>query len=104
MEAKYITLSQAMQDIIPTRTHIAEVFTHSTTFKDHSGALTLANVPKMTLWSKHIGVKYHFFQDHVKQETVKIVHVSSGLQKVRMHVHMRFIYEGSHHAKISNYV
>ena len=92
MEAEYIALSQSMRDVIPTKSLIKEVLshlgvslegvcTHSTIFEDNNGALTLANAPKMTPRSKHIGIKYHFFREHVKKKTVKIVYVCSDLQK-----------------------
>jgi hypothetical protein len=77
MEAEYIALSQAMRDLIPLRELIKEVAhslgkdrnfttrTYSKVLEDNNGALTLANVPRMTPRSKHIAVKYHFFRSHV---------------------------------------
>ena len=45
--------------------------TKSTIFEDNNGALQLATVPKMTLRSKHIAIKYHFFfREHVFNGTV----------------------------------
>ena len=76
MEAKYITLSMAMRDLIPLRTFADEVkellgttsvpcWTHSKVFEDNNGALVLSTTPEMTPKSKHIAVKYHFFKEHV---------------------------------------
>ena len=49
--------------------------------EDNNGALTLATALKMTPWSKHIGIKYQFFYEHVKHKMVKIVYICSDLQK-----------------------
>ena len=76
MEAEYISLSMAMQDLIPLRTLVDEVKgligasalpcrTYSKVFEDNNGALILASTPRMTPHSKHIAVKYHFFMEHV---------------------------------------
>ena len=54
--------------------------THSTVFEDNEGAIALANSPKMTLCTKHIGIKYHFFREHVKSGNIGIQHVSSENQ------------------------
>ena len=97
LEAEYIALSQSMQGVIPTKTLVEElllnlgvslqdVSTHSTIFKDNSGALTLANSPKMTPQSKQIGIKYHFFHEHIKWQMFKIVCVSSDLQKADLFI------------------
>jgi hypothetical protein len=87
-EAEYIALSQSMRDLLPTRELINEVLqhltidlqgvtTHSTVFEDNQGAIALANAPKMTPRSKHIGIKYHFFREHVKDGTVSIKYVKT---------------------------
>jgi hypothetical protein len=82
LEAEYIALSQAMRDILPTRVVVKEIANflqynntihfraHSDVFEDNNGALTLANVPRLTPRSKHIAVKYHFFRQHVKNGDV----------------------------------
>jgi hypothetical protein len=35
-------------------------------FKDNSGALELAHLPKMRPQTKHINIKYHHFREHVR--------------------------------------
>jgi hypothetical protein len=91
LEAEYIALSQSMRDLIPARRLIEEILppfginlestkTHSTVFEDNEGAIALANSPKMTLRTKHIGIKYHFFREHVKSGNIGIQHVSSENQ------------------------
>lgn len=91
-EAEYIALSQSMRDLLPLKGLISEVLTsygvsleeentHSTVFEDNNGTLSLARTPAMTPRTKHIGVKYHFFREHVRNGTVKIVKVESENQK-----------------------
>ncbi|MGH3056422.1 MAG: hypothetical protein ACRDL7_15720 [Gaiellaceae bacterium] len=91
-EAEYIALSQSMRDLIPLKSLITEILsnygvnlqeanTHSTVFEDNNGTLSLAHTPAMTPRTKHIGVKYHFFWEHVRRGTVKIVKVESENQK-----------------------
>jgi hypothetical protein len=92
MEAEYIALSQAMRDLIPLRELVKEVArslgkdrnfitrTYSKVFEDNNGALTLANVPRMTPRSKHIAVKYHFFRSHVQRGEIKVVKVDTKQQ------------------------
>ena len=75
-EAEYITLSQAMQEIISMRHLILEIATvmklgggetaviKSTVFEENNGTLNTSNAINMTPHTKHIGVKYHFFKHH----------------------------------------
>ena len=93
MEAEYIALSQSMRDILPMRGTLNDVgrcfglvtnkkpITKSTVFEDNNGARTLATVPRLTPRSKHIGVKYHFFRQHVTNKTIDVVRVDSKEQK-----------------------
>ena len=73
MEAEYIVLSTTMWGLIPLRTLASEAhaivggadlpcWTYSKVFEDNNGAPILANTLHMTLYSKHIAIKYHFFQ------------------------------------------
>ncbi|MGH7974665.1 MAG: reverse transcriptase domain-containing protein, partial [bacterium] len=91
-EAEYVALSQSMRDVLPTQRLIIEILaffkhtldattTRCTVFEDNAGALTLAHTPAMTARSKHYGIKYHFFREHVKNGTVLIKKVNSELQK-----------------------
>ena len=53
----------------------------STVFEDNNGALSLAQSPKMTPRTKHIGVKYHFFQEHIAEEHgIKIEKIDTLVQ------------------------
>ena len=41
---------------------------HSQVFEDNNGALILAESPRMTPRTKHIGVKYHLFRDSIGEK------------------------------------
>jgi hypothetical protein len=93
LESEYISLSQAMRDLIPMRRLLKEVSTSlgvigdgaaimkSTFFEDNNGALGLATSPKLTPRTRHIAVKYHFFKEHIKPGEIEIVKVASEFQK-----------------------
>jgi hypothetical protein len=82
-KAEYISLSQAMRELIPLRRLLLEIVVamklpgdtnsiiKSTVFKDNNGAiLATATTVKMTPCTKHIAVKYyHLFKSHVNVET-----------------------------------
>jgi len=72
MEAEYITLSQAMCNIIPMQTLLAKIAkltklktgkttAHSMVFEDNKGCVELVAVLKMQPHTKHIAIKYHHF-------------------------------------------
>jgi len=46
---------------------ISQTTTHLPIFEDNQGAIALANAPQMTPYTMHIGLKYHFFHEHVAQ-------------------------------------
>jgi hypothetical protein len=93
LESEYISMSQAMRDLIPMRRLLKEVSTSlgvigdgaaimkSTFFEDNNGALGLATSPKLTPRTRHIAVKYHFFKEHIKPGEIEIVKVASEFQK-----------------------
>ena len=49
--------------------------TACTLFEDNQGAVTLANVPKMTPRSKHIAIPYHFFREHARKKEVEVKYI-----------------------------
>ena len=51
-----------------------------TGFEDISGALELANVPKMCPRTKHINNKYHHFRDHVRNKQILVKAVDTREQ------------------------
>ena len=83
-EAEYIALSQSMRDAIPIINIMKELkekgFNDSKTtprihckaFEDNSGALELANAPKMRPRTKHINLVYHHFRSFVRDKTVTV--------------------------------
>jgi len=95
LEAEYIALSTPMKDLLAIRRLLKEIgekckldfvkpaMIHSMIFKDNNGALSLATAPKLTLRTKHIVVKYHWFKSHIsKEKRFLIVKVVSKDQKV----------------------
>ena len=79
MESEYIALSTSCRDLLPLHNVVEEVGKSlglqkgnimeikSTIWEDNHAALKLANLelPYMTNRSKHIAVKYHWFQNFV---------------------------------------
>ena len=49
-------------------------------FEDNNGALIVATTPQMTPQSKHIAMKYYFFNKHVRMGKIQIHKVSSNQQ------------------------
>jgi hypothetical protein len=77
-EAEYIAMSQSLRDVLPIMFLVNEIKTRSFTvistipnvfckvFKDNSGALELARLPKLHPRTKHINTCYHHFREHVR--------------------------------------
>ena len=72
-----------MRDIIPLMDQVNEmnlIFDNDagkptircTLFEDNNGALELATAPRYRPRTKHIGIKYHHFREHVKKGLVSI--------------------------------
>ena len=91
-ESEYVSLSQSLRDVIPLMRLVNEIrerfdetisdkpTVRCTVFEDNSGALELANVPKMRPRTKHIGNKYHHFRDKVRDKTISIRAVATADQ------------------------
>jgi hypothetical protein len=83
-EAEYITISQALRNIIPVMNLLQEMrerdfqvicnepYVYCKVFEDNSGALELARLPKLCPRTKHINVCYHHFREHVHKGLIKI--------------------------------
>ena len=83
-ESEYITLSQALREVIPLMQLINEAKQHGiniqgnqakvrcTIFEDNAGTTEFAWVPKMCPRMKHLNIKYHHFWEHVKWGTILI--------------------------------
>ena len=78
-EAEYVALSHSLRDTFPIMNLLREFRTRGfktigdgtvdlscKLFEDNSGAVELANVPKMRPRTKHINLVYHHFRSHVK--------------------------------------
>ena len=88
-EAEFIACSTALRDVIPLINLLNEVrkrydndvqfkpTVRCEVFKDNTGALELANTPKMRPRTKHINVKYHHFRDYVRRKIIAILPVRS---------------------------
>ncbi len=72
-EAKYVTMSQSLRDVIPIMGLLQEMreqnvnvlvtkpYVYCKVFEDNSGGLKLARLPKLCPRTKHISVCYHHF-------------------------------------------
>ena len=84
-DADYVALSQSLRETITIikllkKLNILEYSTYSSTptvyykaFEDNSGALELANTPKMHPRTKHINLAYHHLRDYVRRREI-IIH------------------------------
>ena len=96
VELEYISLSQALREVISMMQLAKEakeakdqgvpIFCARTTmvkckaFEDNTGALKLANVPKIWPQNKHINIKYHHFRHHVESGNITVQHVNNHSQ------------------------
>ena len=83
-EAEYIALSQALRDVLPIMFLIQEIkekgfqvianipHVYCKAFEDNSGALKLAQLPKLRPRTKHINTCFHHFREHVRNGLIKI--------------------------------
>ena len=90
-EAEYISLSQAMRDVIPFM-HMSEELNknydleantpklHCTLFEDNNGAIQLARTKKYRPRTKHIAIKYHRFRKYVQDGVVSILPIDTKEQ------------------------
>jgi len=91
-EAEYISLSQAMREVLPIIWLMEEARhqgipvlnatpkIHCKVFEDNAGATEIANAPKMRPRTKHLNIKYHHFREEVKKGTISIYHTRTEEQ------------------------
>jgi hypothetical protein len=91
-EAEYIAISSTTREVIPllrlmeeTRQHglpinVEKGQVHCRIFEDNSGALEMAQTPKMRPRTKHINIKYHHFLSQVTTGLLSLHPVSSENQ------------------------
>ena len=53
-------------------------------FKDNSGAIEMAKVPKMRPRTKHINIRYHHFRSFVKDKIISILKIDTADQPTDM--------------------
>ena len=83
-EAEYIALSTSLREVIPLMGMLKEAVEqgvkinnappkiHCTVFEDNSGALELAQLPKVHPRTKHINQSYHHFREYVERQEIHI--------------------------------
>jgi hypothetical protein len=91
-EAKYLSLSTALREVIPLIELLTELKkkvdtniinlpdVHCRLFEDNSGEHELVITPKMHPRTKHINVKYHHFRSYVERKLISIKKVTSEHQ------------------------
>ena len=98
MEAEYNALSMALKELLPLKRLVETVATavqiplepktemRVTVWEDNTGALTLANLEpgRMTPRSKHYGVKYHWFREHLKPNNIEVLRIDTTEQRADM--------------------
>jgi len=88
-EAEFIALSEGLRTIIPIMSLMEEMHGQGVSitisqveiickvFEENSGALTIANTPKIRPRTKYINTKYWRFREHLKQGNITIHPVST---------------------------
>ena len=98
MEAEYNALSTALKDLLPLKRLVQtvakaveipldpKILMRVTVWEDNTGALTLANLEpgRMTPRSKHYGVKYHWFREHLKPNNIQVLKIDTKDQQADM--------------------
>jgi hypothetical protein len=91
-EAEYIALSTALRETIPLINLLQELKDMKfiddfqvpkvlcKAFEDNSGALELAQTPKMRPRTKHINIKYHHFRSYVDAKIITLQKVTTDMQ------------------------
>ena len=92
-EAEYLALSTSLRQTIPIMRLVKELSKkfnlnlettptiYCTVFEDNSGAVELANVPKMRPRTRHINPKYHHFRKYVFEGKIKVLYIPTADQQ-----------------------
>ncbi len=92
IEAEYVALSTLCRDLFPLINNTKEICSafllnlpdktnmHITIHEDNLGTLILGQLEprRMTLRSKHYTVKYHWFQEHLIPDNIKLVKIATS--------------------------
>jgi hypothetical protein len=88
-EAKYISLSTALREVIPIIDYLGELRTNGfmfnennnvimcKAFKDNEGALEMAKSPKFRPRTKHINIKYHHFHESIESGKIQMIKINT---------------------------
>lgn len=101
-EAEYYAVSEAIKEILYLLPIANEVGSPQDLpiklFGDNQGCIKLAENNQLTERSRHIDIKYHFIQEHIEEEKIKLEYVptqnnvadilTKGLSKI---LHMRLV-------------
>jgi Reverse transcriptase (RNA-dependent DNA polymerase) len=91
-ESEYIALSSSLREVIPLMRLINELkeagfdlpsstpIVHCKVFEDNTGALAMAQSPKLRPRTKHINLKYHHFRDAVEKGDISIHKIDTNDQ------------------------
>ena len=91
-EAEYVSLSQALREVVPVMNLIKELKERKITtissvpkvyckaFEDNSGALELARSPKLRPRTKHINNTYHHFREYVRNRLIQLFPIGTEFQ------------------------
>jgi hypothetical protein len=92
-EAECLALSTSLRNTIPIMRLVKELSNkfnlpletkptiYCTVFEDNSGAVELANVPKMRPRTRHINPKYHHFRKYVFDGKIKVQYIPTAEQQ-----------------------
>ena len=90
-EAEYVSLSQALREVVPIMNLISELKekkiatissvpkVYCKAFEDNSGALELARSPKLRPRTKHINTTYHHFREYVRNRIIQLFPIGTTL-------------------------
>ncbi len=90
-EAKYISLSTSLRELIPMHTihqelstvcyiSVTAAQTHSTVFEDNKGCVDLIAAPTMRPRTCHLAIKYHHFREHMHSGQIHFKWISTNEQ------------------------
>ena len=91
-EAEYITLSQALREVVPLTSLMEEINTTFpillgapefifTVHEDNQSCIKMEQADKFSPRTKHIALKYHHFRSFVKSKRVAVKYFSTEMKK-----------------------
>ena len=82
IEAEYVSLSNATQELIWMRRLLSDVGykieTPTTMYEDNQGAIEIAKNPRFHNRTKHIDIKFHFIRERIASNELKVVYCNSN--------------------------